>query len=100
MTRNGEVTSPSCDGAVNPRRVQELLSGFVMQPADYTDLETGNVTEMRKEGGKKKTPPRAAAVECVLSIRHVCSHHGSHTWTPRKQVTGGIMQEGFMPGED
>lgn len=76
MTRNvtvdAEVTSPSRDGAVNPRRVQELLSGFVMQPEDYTDLET-SVTELRKEG-EKKTQSRCGGA---------CSQHPSCVFSPR-----------------
>lgn len=75
MTRNetvdGEVTSPSCDGAVNPRCVQELLSGFVMQPEDYTDLET-SITELRKEGGGQSR------------CGGVCSQHPSCVFSPRQ----------------
>lgn len=76
MTRNetvdAEVTSLSCDGAVKPRRVQELLSGFVMQPEDYTDLET-SIAELRKEEGKK-TQSRCGGV---------CSQQPSCVFSPR-----------------
>lgn len=98
MTRNEtvdvEVTSPSCDGAVNPRRVQELLSGFVMQPADYTDLETSD-TELRKEGGKKHPEPLrwsvfSASVMCVLATAVI---HGGVNKLREGLCRRGLCQE-------